>query len=297
MPPRKQQKLTAPPSKVILWITAARPKTLTITATPVLTGTLLAFTTNGTFSITIFLATFFAAILIQIGANFYNDSADSLKGNDGKERCGPLRVTAQGWTSAKHVTKAALISFSLAAILGLYLIWIGGVPIFFLGLTSIIAGIIYSAGPLPLSHTPLGEIFALVFFGIATVCGTVFLQTGAFQTNSLTIGTALGLFAAAVLFVNNTRDIKEDTRAGRRTLSILIGRKKSNFIYGAILIIPYLLILISPYGWFPLLSAPFAIFLIKNFIVAQKEDFNKVLVQTVQLQLFYALLLCTEILL
>jgi len=287
-----------PPTGLHLWLTGMRPRTLTIAASPVIVGSALAFHQLGRIDFLVALITLLCAFAIQAGTNFYNDAADGEQGHDIAERTGPPRLTAQGWATTTDVKRAAFTSFILAAIGGLYLIEIGGWPILLIGLLSIASGYAYSSGPLPLSHTPLGEIFVIVFFGLIAVTGTTYLQTGTFSNSSLVTGATIGLFGAAVLMVNNSRDRIQDTLAGRRTLAIIVGQKPSQLIYALLIISPFALQLFSqlqPTGsgnWLPLLTLPFGLFLIWRFRSARTgNDFNMLLVQTAKLQFAFSALL------
>jgi len=158
------------------WLLAARPKTLLVSLTPLLVGGTLAYVETGQFRLVIWLVCLLAAIGIQIGTNLHNDVSDYERGADTPERLGPERATAENWLTATAVRRGAFISFTVSFLLGIYLVWIGGWPIVLLGLTSIFAGYSYTGGPRPIAYTPLGELFVLLFFGLAAVAGTYYLQ-------------------------------------------------------------------------------------------------------------------------
>ena len=106
-----------------------------------------------------------AAMLIQIGTNLHNDVSDFERGADNAERVGPARATASGWLAPVAVRRAAFACFGLAVLLGIYLVWHGGWPIFLLGLCSVAAGWAYTGGPRPIAYSALGELFVWLFFG------------------------------------------------------------------------------------------------------------------------------------
>lgn len=221
-----------------LWIQAARPRTLTISVAPILAAVAHAWSVSGRVAWTPVLAALVASMAIQIATNLFNDAADGARGHDGPGRLGPPRVTALGLIPAREVTRAALAMTGLAAFAGLVAIAYGGWPILVIGVLSLVAGWSYSNGPLPISATPLGEVFVVLFFGVAAVCGAAHLASpGAVSGATLALGLALGLPAAATLTVNNHRDRAEDTRNGRRTLAILIGARGAGQLYAALLII------------------------------------------------------------
>ena len=159
------------------------------------------------------------------------------RGGDGPDRVGPPRVTAMGLLSAADVKRGAAACFALAALMGLYLIAVGGWPILLLGVLSIAAGWAYTGGPWPIAYTPLGELFVIAFFGVGAVCGTYWLCTGTLGAAALTAGLALGLLAGAVLLVNNFRDVEADARVGRRTLAIMAGPRGTAWIYAGMMLL------------------------------------------------------------
>lgn len=284
-------------TKFQIWWLAIRPKTLSISVAPVLVGTALAWSEQHGVSWAPMLAALLAAMLIQAGTNLHNDAADFERGADDGDRLGPPRVTAQGWVSATAVHRAAALCFALAFLLGIYLVWVGGWPILVLGLASIGAGLAYTGGPQPIAYSALGELFVFLFFGLAAVLGSYYLQTFSLSVPALIAAMAIGLFAAAVLLVNNYRDLDNDRRAGKRTLAVRIGRSAARIEYGLLLLTPFALLLplqlaSGGLAWLPLLLLPWAISLLRRFVrQAPGPAFNKLLAETARLQLVYALLL------
>ena len=222
-----------------LWWLAIRPKTLSLSAAPVIVGTALARAEGAPMAWLPALAALFCAMLIQAGTNLHNDAADFERGNDRPGRAGPVRVTAAGWATPRDVRAAALAAFGLAFLPGIYLAFAGGWPIVAIGLASLAAGWAYSGGPRPVSHTPLGELFVFAFFGLFAVGGSHWLQSSALTAASLLGGAAVGLFAAAVLMVNNIRDVAGDTAAGRRTLASVAGPARAPRIYAPMMLAPF----------------------------------------------------------
>ncbi len=283
-------------SRLHLWLLAIRPKTLGISVAPVLVGSTLAYTESGFFQWLPALAALIAALLIQIGTNLHNDAADYERGTDTSERLGPARATAQGWFTATEIKRAAHICFGLAFCFGIYLTAVGGWPIVVIGLLSIAAGYAYTSGPMPISYSASGEIFVFLFFGLAAVMGSYYLQTLQVSLNAFVCASALGLLAAAVLLVNNYRDHETDTKADKLTLTHYLGIDRSRIIFGLLLLLPFLLPLllrnVSKMAWLILFLLPFALLLLRNFI--RKEPgpiFNSYLANTAKLQLAYSILL------
>lgn len=295
--------LGAPPSGWRVWWTATRPRTLSISATPVLVGSTLAWAEGGAPAWLPMLAALCCAVLIQVGTNLHNDAADYERGTDQPDRIGPLRVTAAGWASPAEVRRAAMVSFVLAFALGIYLVTIGGWPILAAGLASLVAGWSYSGGRHPISHTPLGELFVLVFFGLVAVAGSHWLQLGHGSLKTLLAGMVVGMPAAAVLLVNNYRDLEDDVRSGRRTLAALLGRERSRGVYAALMLLPYAVILMLallglPGALLGFLALPFSISLIRRLRrTAPGPRLNLMLAGTAQAGFVLGLLLSIGVLL
>src|SRR5262245_44647383 len=203
------------PAAFSFWIMAARPRTLTLSTTPVVVGAALAWAAERQVHWLAVLAAFLGAVFIQLGTNIHNDAADFERGGDGPDRIGPPRVTASGLMTANSVNRGAMACFAIAALMGIYLVYVGGWPIFLLGILSIASGWGYTGGPLPIAYTPLGELFCIAFFGLGAVGGTYFLCTEQISLPVLAAGFAIGFLTGAVLLVNNHRDVVSDARVGR----------------------------------------------------------------------------------
>jgi 1,4-dihydroxy-2-naphthoate octaprenyltransferase len=281
------------------WFVASRPRTLSLSMTPVAVGTALAWAVEGRVHWLAVIAALLGSTLIQLGTNLHNDAIDSERGGDGPDRIGPPRATASGLLSAAAVKRGALTCYAIAALMGLYLVFVGGWPILVLGILSILSGWAYTGGPLPIAYTPVGEIFVVAFFGVGAVCGTYWLCTAHLGSAAIEAGVALGLFAGAVLLVNNHRDADADTRVGRKTLAIMTGARVTAWIYSGMLLLPFALLpLIGqalPRGhvWLVLGALPLAFILVYRFMHEPRgQAFNGILVKTVQLQILFGLLLC-----
>jgi len=287
------------------WLLAIRPKTLTVAVTPVLVGSLLGWTDSGTLAWSVMGVALLAAMLIQAGTNLHNDAVDFERGADrSTTRLGPPRATAEGWLSAAQVHQGAAISFGLAFVLGLYLVWTGGWPILIIGLASIAAGYAYTGGARPVAYSSWGELFVWLFFGLIAVAGSYFLQTGTLSGSALLIGAALGMPAAAVLAVNNYRDLENDAQVGKNTLAVRFGRRAARLEYALLMLIPFALLPflqlldLEIWNWaVPMLTLPWAIFLVRRFRSEPPGPvFNHLLAATAQFQLGFGLLLCVGLL-
>lgn len=293
--------LTLPPRGLRLWWTAARPRTLTLAAAPVLAGSALAWAEGAAPAWGPALATLAAALLIQIGTNLHNDAADFEGGNDGVDRLGPLRVTAAGWATAAQVRGASHAAFFCALLLGVYLVAVGGWPIFAVGCASLLAGYAYSGGARPISHTPFGEVFVWIFFGVVAVAGSYWLQAGRVSASAFVAGAALGLPAAAVLLVNNLRDLVADAAAGRRTLAAVLGDAAARRLHAALLLLPFAAVPLLAAGragaWLALLALPAALAVVLRLRAARGVALNRVLADTARAQFVFGLLLAVGCLL
>ena len=277
---------------------AARPRTLTLSLTPVIVGAALAWAVEREMHWRAVAAAVVASMLIQLGTNLHNDAADSERGGDGPDRVGPPRVTASGLLNASAVKRGAIVCFAIAATIGLYLAVIGGWPILLLGILSILSGWAYTGGPLPIAYTPLGELFVVAFFGLGAVCGIYWLCSGVISTVAIETGLAIGLLTGAVLLVNNYRDAEADARVGRRTLAIVAGPGLTAWIYAGLMLLPFALL--RPIGdalprgsvWPALLALPVTIVMIYYFVREPRgRGFNRILVRTVFTQLLFGILL------
>ncbi len=289
-------------SALATWWMAARPATLTASIAPVIVGTAHA-ARDGSTHWPAALAALVGAMLIQVGTNLVNDVEDFERGADDAGRSGPARAVERGLLTAAQVRRGALLSFAAAAAVGCYLITVGGWPILVLGLVSILSGIAYTAGPWPLAYLGLGDVFVFLFFGIAAVCGTYFVQTGAVTIPVVLSGTAIGALATAILAVNNTRDVDGDRGAGKRTLAVRFGPAATRAEYALLLAwafaVPIELSRQVSSGavLLALLAAPWVPVLIRRIYSASGSALNPLLRDTARLELAFAALLSIGLLL
>ena len=283
--------------KTTAWFLACRPKTLSVSLSPVLVGTAVAWHDAHAVLWLPLLAAALGAAFIQIGTNLFNDVGDFRRGADTPGRLGPKRATAEGWLAAGVVEAAAWLAFVLAFVCGIYLVWHGGWPMVGIGLASLAAGWAYTGGPAPIAYRPLGEVFVFIFFGLVAVGGSYYLQALTLTPLAVFAAALVGLHAAAVITVNNYRDRDGDARNGKNTLAVVLGRRATRRLYTIEMLAPYALLplLAASLGWraaLPLLSLPLAVRLIARFHrEAPGAVFNDILAATAGLQLAFALLL------
>src|SRR6266545_4844917 len=290
------------PSQARAWIMAARPPTLPAAIVPVLAGT--AAVARIGFRPLPFVAALVAAALIQIGTNFANDYFDFHKGADTAERLGPVRVTQSGLIAPATVRTAMILVFGLAALIGLYLVFVGGWPILAIGLLSIAAGVLYTGGPYPLAYHGLGDLFVFIFFGLVAVCGTAYLHTGTVPPMAWFAALPVALIVTAIIVVNNLRDIDTDRLARKHTLAVLIGRRATRAEYvlliaGAYLLLPLgpLLGLASAWALLPWLTLPIAASLVRTVLTEQGRPLNRALGGTGRLHMLFGVLFAVGLLL
>ena len=283
---------------------AARARTLPAAIAPVLVGTALAYELEEVFHPGAFIAALLGSILIQIGTNLSNDYSDARRGADADDRLGPVRVTAGGLVPPKQVLVATYVTFGFAALCGVYLVAVSGIELLFVGIASIAAGVLYTGGPRPYGYEGLGEIFVFLFFGIVAVAGSTFAQLERWPWQAFVLAVPVGLLAAAILVVNNVRDVDSDRRAGKRTLAVKLGRERARLLYAAMVYgayvvapLPWLAGSLSPWLFLPWLTLPLAVKLVRTLQThADGPTLNGVLAQTGLAQLAFCLLLGAGIL-
>jgi 1,4-dihydroxy-2-naphthoate octaprenyltransferase len=233
-------------SSVKLWIAGARLRTLPLAIAPVLIGWGAAASVQS-FKLDLALPALAVALFLQIGVNYANDYSDGIRGTD-EFRVGPLRLTGSKSVRPELVKYAAFAFFGLAALAGLAIVVITGFWwLLAIGAAAIVAAWFYTGGKNPYGYAGLGELAVFVFFGLVATMGTAFIQIGALDANSHFGGVAMGLFAAAVLMINNIRDIDQDVLAGKRTLAVKVGKRWAKIIFFAMLWLPFVILLPFPF--------------------------------------------------
>lgn len=217
------------------WILAARPKTLTGAAVPVMIGIACAVAMYGWCGIRVVPAVLcmLFALIIQVDANFINDYFDFMKGTDDEQRLGPKRACAQGWITASAMRSGLFVTTLLACIVGLPLVYYGGWEMIMVGLACVVFCFLYT---ISFSYIGLGDLLVLVFFGIVPVCMTYWLTAPPTALTSIPFAVVLmsiacGLIIDTLLVVNNYRDIENDRRAGKLTLIVRIGERGGLVLY------------------------------------------------------------------
>jgi len=284
------------PGRFRRWIMAIRPATLPAAVTPVLVGTAAAYAAGG-FRPGPALAALLGALLLQVGANLANDLFDYEKGADTEHRLGPTRVVQSGLLPAAAVRRATALTFFLALLVGVYLVWVAGWIIVTIGLLSIAAAIAYTGGPYPLGYNGLGDIAVFIFFGLVAVCGTAYVQVGAVPALAWIAAVPVGTLVTAILVVNNVRDIETDGVAGKRTLAVRFGRRAVVAEYALLLaaayaVPPFLFLTDRLSAWvlLPLLTVPAALPLCRSVHGHRGRALNPTLGRTAMLGVVFGAL-------
>lgn len=281
---------------------AARLRTLPAAVAPVLVGTALAVHDDD-FRPLAFVAALLGALLIQVGTNLSNDYSDARRGADTEDRLGPMRVTAGGLVPPRTVLLWTYLTFAGAVLVGLYLVYVAGPELLLVGAASILAGVLYTGGPRPYGYEGLGEVFVFTFFGIVAVTGSYYVHAERLPGEAFLLAVPAGLLASAILVVNNVRDLETDRRAGKRTLAVRLGRRRTRTLYAAMLVVAFLTLVplafaIGAWVLLAALAAPLAARLVQTVRThADGPTLNDVLARTGLLQLVFCVLLSAGILL
>ena len=280
------------------WIYAARMRILPASAIPTIAGIMLA-AIDGAFDLFTACITVLSAMMLQTTSNYLNDLYDFKKGADLK-RIGPPRAVASGMISESAMMKMSWILFTITFFIGLILVQTAGWPILFIGLISLWAAFAYTGGPYPLAYHGLGEATAFVFYGLIPVWGAYYIQSPdfVFRIQVILTGTIMGLFAAKILLVNNIRDIETDPIAGKITLAVMLGEKKSRLLYALLMILSYIFLFLlariqdNAVYLMPWILLPFAVYLTKGVLKTEKEKLNPYVFKTAIHLFAFGIILC-----
>lgn len=291
----------SPPSPGLLcaWAVALRPRSLGLSAGPVLVGSASALGRDGAIDLGLAMLALAAAGLTQLVTNLQNDVGYTVRGGEAVAgRIGLPRATARGWLSVSAVQSAVVALSVVAVMLGLALAWHRGWPVLALGTASLLAALAYMGGPRPIAYTPMGELTVLVFFGGVAVAGTDWLVSGHVGPATWPAAAAMGSLAASALAVNNHRDREHDRAVGRSTFAVRWGKLASQRLFGSMLFAPFALLPVVAWACghaaalAPALLLPKAIRLHRDFTACTTgTGWNGVLMRTFALVPAFALLL------
>jgi len=230
------------PGSLGAWRLATRPPTLTAAIAPVLAGTGAAIAADS-FRVLPALAALFGAVCLQVGANLANDVFDHERGADTADRLGPPRAAQTGLLTPGQLRAGMAAMFALATVAGVYLVFAAGWPVVVVGVSSIVAAVIYTGGPWPTGYHALGDLFTFVFFGVVAVTGTYYVQANELSGAAWFAALPMGCTVTAILVINNLRDIPTDRATGKTTLGVLIGERATRGWYVFLLAAAFVLAL------------------------------------------------------
>ena len=272
-----------------IWIAGSRPRTLPAAIAPVLVASALA---GNNFAPLPALLALIVSLSLQVGVNFANDYSDGIRGTDA-DRVGPLRITAAGLASPHAVKRAAFIGFGIAAVAGVALAAMTTWWLILVGAAAIVAAWGYTGGSTPYGYMGLGELFVFIFFGVVATVGTFYVQVETITSSALLASVSMGCFACALLAINNIRDRVLDAPAGKRTLAVRLGDRRSRYFFASLIACGY----ISALSIFQLpilltlISLPTAYVLVRGVLGhAQGRELIPYLAKTGQLQLQFSVL-------
>ena len=279
------------------WLLAARPKTLSGAAVPVMVALSMAWCDlSGTgFKVLPAILCLLFAFIMQIDANLVNDYFDYRKGTDDEQRLGPKRACAQGWVTLSTMRKAIALTTAAACAVGIPLVLYGGWWMVAIGVLCVVFCFLYTTH---LSYLGLGDVLVLLFFGIVPVGATYFLQTGRMTLEVFTASVACGLVIDTLLVVNNYRDRDNDRRTGKNTLVVRIGARATERLFPALGITACLLGLVYwAYGHFWAFLLP-VVYLSLHLVTSERMKtigkgfgLNKILGENARNMFIYGILL------
>jgi 1,4-dihydroxy-2-naphthoate octaprenyltransferase len=260
-----------------IWIKTSRPMTLTATVSPLLVGTAIA-SYEGTFHLVTFLATFFSCLFLQIGTNYFNEYFDYRYGLDHAGSLGAMTVIFRNEMTANQVLSGGIISFSMATLLGITLIFLVGPIIILFGLAGMLIAYFYSAKPFKLASRGLGDVLVYIAMGFLMTWGSYYVQIQHWSWVAFAASVPVGLLVTAILNMNNVRDYQDDLAVNKRTLPVRFGLRFGQFYHAALVMGSYVTVTIfALVGLLPLitlavwLTFPFAFLNVRAILAASER--------------------------
>ncbi|MBS2970185.1 1,4-dihydroxy-2-naphthoate polyprenyltransferase [Metabacillus sp. KIGAM252] len=254
-----------------IWWMLMRPHTLTAAFIPVAIGTVMAMK-EGSFNVLLFLSMLAASVLIQAATNMFNEYFDYKRGLDNENSIGIGGAIVRNGVKPQTVLSLAFAFFGISTLLGIYICFQSSWWIAAIGTLCMIAGYLYTGGPLPIAYTPFGELTAGLFMGVVIILISFYIQTGTISMDAFLISLPVSILVGAILLSNNIRDLDGDKENGRKTLAILMGRKKAIDFLALLFICSYIFIIAfivagtaSFWSLLVFLSVPKSVFAVKAF--------------------------------
>lgn len=286
------------------WVKTSRPFTLSATVSPVIVGTAIA-AYEGTFHIGIFLMTFLSCLFLQIGTNFFNEYFDYRYGLDHAGSLGAMTVIFKEEMTAGQVLGGGIISFVIAAMLGLGLVFVIGPQIILFGLAGMVIAYFYSAKPFKFSSRGLGDVMVFLAFGVLMTWGSYYVQIHHWSWSAFAASIPVGFTCTAILNMNNVRDYQDDLAVNKKTLPVRFGVTFGKRFHATLLIGSYvattLLVLVGLLPWpclFVWLTFPLAFKNVRSVLVAtERSAFISGIKKTSMLHLVFGVALTVTVVL
>ncbi|TVL91147.1 1,4-dihydroxy-2-naphthoate polyprenyltransferase [Streptomyces sp. SAJ15] len=211
------------------WLVGARLKTLPVTLAPILVG-LGTAASLGRISWWRTALTLVFALGFVLGTNFFNDYSDGVRGADDR-RVGPVRLVGSGLASPRQVLRSGLVLYGVAALAAAVMAVTISWWLLALAVVCALGGWFYTGGSRPYGYRSLGDVSIFLFHGVIAVCATVYIQLGRVPLLALGASVPIGLLACALLTTNNLRDIPTDTAAGKITVAVRLGDRRTRVYY------------------------------------------------------------------
>lgn len=262
-----------------LFLKELRAPFFTASIVPVLLGSAIAWSKGYPFSWGLFFLTLLGGVLLHAGANVSNDYFDHKSGTDNinvefvNPFTGGSRMIQKGLLTPGQVLTEALMLYTLAVVIGIYLIYLRGYFILLLGIIGIVSGFFYTAPPFRFVHHGLGELLIGLNFGVLMTLGSYYVQSGSYHIEPVLVSIPVGLLITAVLYINQFQDCAADRAVGKNHLVVRLGKKRSRIGYLIIVLTAYLWIPVfavsrytSPFTLVALLTLPLAVGAVKTLL-------------------------------
>ena len=279
------------------WIEAARLRTLPLSVSGIIVGSMYALsnptddvlTPTEVFNWKLFAFAIITTLGLQILSNFANDYGDGMKGTDNEDRVGPKRTIQSGVITPKAMKNAIVLTSILTFLSAIYLIYLAfgahnlGYSLFYLilGIAAIASAIRYTVGNSAYGYRGFGDVFVFVFFGLVSTLGVNFLYSKQLDAILFLPATAIGFLSVAVLNLNNMRDEASDRRSGKNTLVVKMGienaKKYHYFLIVGAMILVLLFAILSDFNFDQYLFVLAYFPLVKHLVTVSKNHNSKLL--------------------
>ena len=233
------------------WIEAARLRTLPLSVSGIIVGSVYAMS-QSMFNWKIIIFAFTTTLGFQVVSNFANDYGDGIKGTDNNDRIGPKRAIQSGVISPQSMRTAIILTSILTLISAILLIYFSfkgkylvySLLFLILGIAAIASAIRYTVGSGAYGYRGYGDVFVFVFFGWVSTLGIYFMYAKAMDWLLVLPATAIGLLSVGVLNLNNMRDEASDKKSNKNTIVVKIGGANAKKYHYCLVISAMVLLLV-----------------------------------------------------